>query len=54
MRAGDSSRSNYSVSPCENVGDNKGVGDKKAGDSVDRGVEEDSDEEDLGMDMGEA
>ena len=45
MRAGEAT-SNQSVSPCEKVDGRK--------DSVDEVVEEESDEEDLGMEMGEA
>ena len=44
MRAGEASTN--SVSPCEKVDERK--------DLVDEGVEEESDEEDLGMEMGEA
>ena len=53
MRAGAIS-STHSVSPCEKVDARKVDGDRVVEDSVDKGVEEDSDEEDLGMDMGEA
>ena len=53
MRAG-AIPSTHSVSPCEKVDVGKVVGDKMVEDLVDKRVEEDSDEEDLGMDMGEA
>ena len=47
-------RPTNSVSPCEKVGDNNGDGDNAVEDPRGRDVDEDSEEEDLGMDMGEA
>ena len=47
-------RPTNSVSPCEKVGDTNGDGDNAVEDPRGGNMNEDSDEEDLGMDMGEA